>query len=208
VAEEQNTGDLNAALDRISSELHDLRARISRAESPTTQKSESRHGALLKKERTTEDPTDFRIYVPFAKVEEAPDGSLIIEAWANVSDFVDSDGEFFSRKGLRKFVDSWKTCGNFRLQHDPSKPIGTINPPWIGKSDPDKPLGADIRKHPETNTDAIWVRFCVDDDEGIRKTKKGIMTGLSVGGRIPEGGRVMVEVEVDERGLVIYDQAA
>jgi hypothetical protein len=181
VAKETNTGDLNAVLDRISSELHDLRARISRAESTPTQKSESRHGALLMKRDSNGAAKEFKLYVPFAKVDEAPDGSLIIEAWANVSDFIDSDGEFFSPAGLRKFVETWKDCGNFRLQHDPSKPIGTINSPWIGKSDLDKPLGADIRKHPVTNTDAIWVRFRMVDATAIKFTKAGVLTGL-VGG--------------------------
>jgi hypothetical protein len=149
----------------------------------------------------------FELYLPITKVSERSDGSLVVEAWANVSDFIDSDGEYFSLAGLQKFLDSWVKVGNFRYQHDPKKPAGTIRQPAIGKAiDMDgEPLGAWIQKHPTTGTMGILTRSHATLPEAIRDIKASVLTGLSVGGSIPPGGRKVMEVEVDDTGKVIRE---
>ena len=160
------------------------------------------HGKLLK--RSDRGEGQFDIFVPFTKVEEQDDGTLIVEAWASVADFIDSDGEYFSPEGLRKFVESWAPFGNFRAQHDPKKPAGTIRQPALGKK-LEAELGWWIQKHPETDTEGLFVRSRAVDSEAIKFIKAGVYTGLSVGGSIPPGGRKVVQVEVNDAGVVLRE---
>lgn len=202
--EQENQAELKAIVARMQSELAEVCKRL---DEPVTKAAPLHGGLFMKRDASGATIDEFQIFVPFSKVEEIGDGSLIVEAWANVSDFIDSDGEYFSPEGLQKFVESWQPTGNFRGQHDPGWVIGTINNPRIGKLNIDKPLGVWIQEHPVTKTQAIFVRWHVVDDKGIKFIKAGVMTGLSVGGEIPPGGRTFVDVEVDERGVVLREVA-
>jgi hypothetical protein len=189
--------------DKLKAELHSGEVTVSdkkeKAEQP---------GSLIF-EKSEDGPTDdFELVVPLHKVEEEPDGSLIVEAWANVSDFIDSDGEYFSRAGLESFLKSWEPFGNFRGQHDPQWVVGTINEPRIGKLASEKPLGAWILQNPVTKTDALFVRNHVVEPKAIKFIKAGVLTGLSLGGSVPIGGKVPIEVEVDDNGVVLRELAA
>lgn len=153
----------------------------------------------------SKDGEQFRLFMPFTKAEELSDGTLVIEACASVSGFIDSDEEYFTAEGLRKLAESWAPFGNLRGQHDPNWPAGTVRNPVLGKSETQ--YGWWIDKHPETMTDALFVRAHVVEEKAIGFVKSGVFTGLSVGGKIPPGGRKVVEVEVDERGVVMGEAA-
>ncbi|HLW71583.1 MAG TPA: hypothetical protein VKS22_13285 [Candidatus Binataceae bacterium] len=162
-------------------------------------------GELLKSSRD-----DFRLWLPVCKIDELPDGALLVTCIANVSDFIDSDGEYFTPEALAKAMTDWAPFGNIREQHNPSKPVGTIRQPTIGKLDGEQP-GWWMAEHPETKTPAAFMRVHVpnvgDSRETIVKLKVGLLTGCSVGGSINPGGRQTVEVEVDENGVVLREAA-
>lgn len=162
-------------------------------------------GSLIFKRGDSGKPTDdFELFVPITKAAEQMDGTLIVEAWANVSDLIDGQGEYFSPEGLRKFAESWAPFGNFRGQHDPQWPAGTIKSPRLGKGT-DEPLGWWIQQHPVTKTDGLFVRCHVLDENAIKFIKAGVFTGLSVGGRAPAGAKKEVTVEVDDDGVVLRE---
>jgi hypothetical protein len=44
----------------------------------------------------------------------------------------DEQGDVPTADALRKAMQDWANFGNIRLQHDPSKPVGTIKYPAVG----------------------------------------------------------------------------
>jgi hypothetical protein len=159
--------------------------------------------------------THLEFFIPIRKVQafKADDGteSLMVEGYASVADFVDGQNDVPLEDALRKAMEDWAVFGNIRLQHDPSKPVGTIKYPTIGALPSGTPLpGWWMEQHPETGTMAACIRVHVPstETEAISKIRNGLITGFSVGGSVT--GEKSAVVEVDDRGVVqgIYEQAA
>lgn len=132
---------------------------------------------------------EFALYTPIQKIEHQGDGSLLVSGWGSVSDYIDEQGDFPDPAALTAATADWGThWGNIREQHDASKAIGSARPE-------DYP-GAEIsiKKHPETDTDALWLTSHIVDSEAIKKVKAGVLKGYSIGGMIMPGGRVMSEL--------------
>ena len=53
----------------------------------------------------------------------------------------------------------------------------------------------EIKPHPETGTDALWLAAHIVDEKAIRYAKAGLMTGFSIGGNVNPGGRVVKEID-------------
>jgi hypothetical protein len=201
--------DLRAHLGKASAHAQAAVEGISKKLEAGGDKSEKRvkalRGQLLKASQER-----FDLWIPIRKIDELADGSLMVTCIANVSDFIDSDGEYFTPDALEKAMTEWAPFGNIREQHDPSKPVGTIRQPVIGKIDGEQP-GWWMGEHPETGTPAAFMRVYVpnvgDGKDTIVKLKAGLLTGCSVGGKINAGGRKNVEVEVDDSGVVLREVA-
>ena len=127
--------------------------------------------------------------------------------WASVSDYVDNQDETITPQALRRATEDWAPFGNIRGQHDPSWAVGTIKDPLLGKMEA-KP-GWEIRPHPETGTDALWLATHIVDDKAIKLTRSGVFGGFSIGGKVNPGGRVSKEVngrKVNELTSVTFSE--
>lgn len=193
------------AKEAIGHALQEFRAQ-GLGEKNDTQKAAS-STALLKGALHIDKSGHFELFVPFTKILKEADGSLVVEGCASVSDYVDSQGDYFTPEALERAMKDWSTTGNIRLQHDTTKLAGTIRQPIFGKLNNDAELGWWMAPHPVTKTPAAFIRAHIVGDEAIKLTKAGVMTGFSVGGAINPGGYEIVEVEVGPNGEVLREVA-
>ena len=127
------------------------------------------------------DEWDVSVWVPVQKKEMLPDGKLRVKGWGAVSDIVDNQGDIITAQALAEAAGDWKRWGNIRLMHDPKV---------IGHADV-----VEIRKHPVTGTDAMWIEATIFDPMAIGMYMDGALPGFSIGGRVMPGGRELVEVD-------------
>jgi hypothetical protein len=109
---------------------------------------------------------------------------LIVKGWASVAEYKDKQGDIIDAAALRKAAEDWSAWGksnggkggNIREMHEP-KACGIA--PVI-----------EIRPHPLTKTDALWIECFIVGDEAIKKCLAGVYRAFSIGGkcesRVPE----------------------
>jgi phage head maturation protease len=112
-----------------------------------------------------------QLFCPIAKIEKQPDGTLWAMGWGSVSDYRDDQNEIVDPAAMREAVAEWAPWGNIRLQHDAARPIGVC------------PEGNwEIKAHPETGTDALWLNAHIVEPTAIRMLEEGVLKGFSIGG--------------------------
>ena len=113
----------------------------------------------------------FSFYCPIAKSAKTPRG-LMVYGWASVAEYLDDQDEIVDAEGLREAVEEWKTWRNIRLMHQPD-PIGVA--PVV-----------EIRPHPVTGKNALWLGAHIVDDRAIKLVEAGVLKGFSIGGKCLE----------------------
>ncbi|MGD0075730.1 MAG: XkdF-like putative serine protease domain-containing protein [Candidatus Binataceae bacterium] len=106
-------------------------------------------------------------YCPIAKTARTKNG-LMVYGWASAADYVDDQNEIVDSAALREAVEEWKAWRNIRLMHQP-EPVGVA------------PL-VEIRTHPETGRDALYLGAHIVDERAIRLIETGVLKGFSIGG--------------------------
>ncbi len=119
------------------------------------------------------------MYCPIAKSSRTDKG-LMVYGWASVAEYVDDQGEIVDAQALREAVEEWKAWRNIRLMHQ-ADPIGVA--PVV-----------EIKPHPETGKDALWLGAHIVDERAIRLVEANVLKGFSIGGYCLE--RVAESVEV------------
>lgn len=112
---------------------------------------------------------------------------LWVKGWGSVSEYKDSQGDIIDAGALRKAAEEWSAWGksnggkggNIREMH------GAIA---IGVA----PI-IEIRPHPVTKTDALYLECFIVDEKAINKCLAGVYRAFSIGGRCEE--RVPESVE-------------
>src|SRR5437660_8817525 len=112
--------------------------------------------------------SDVRFYGPIAKATRTDKG-LMVYGWASAADYLDVQNEIVDPEALREAVEEWKTWRNIRLMHQP-EPIGVA------------PI-VEIKPHPETGHDALWIGAHIVDDRAIRLIEANVLKGFSIGGQ-------------------------
>jgi phage head maturation protease len=120
-----------------------------------------------------------QLFCPLGKVQKQPDGTVWAMGWGSVSDYRDDQNEIVDPAAMRAAVAEWAPWGNIRLQHDAARPIGVC------------PEGNwEIKPHPETGTDALWLNAHIVEPTAIKLLEEGVLKGFSIGGvcleRAPE----------------------
>jgi hypothetical protein len=133
--------------------------------------------------------TEFRLGVPIQKFEVAKndDGTprgIFVSGWASVADYEDSQHDIIDAAALTKAMDTWP--GNIREMHE-TKAIGTA------KGDG---CLIEMREHPTTKTQALWIKALITEPSSIQKVKDGILRAFSIGGRCRKS--VIEEIEYDD----------
>lgn len=137
-------------------------------------------------------PPDATISFPITKMEETPDGDLLIYGKATDGS-VDSDDQIVDSEWSGKALQTWlKTGGNVRVQHSPNLyPAGT---------------GVEV----DVDHDgAHWVKSLIVEDTAKNLVRKGVLRSYSVGIAKPRivrdaharGGRI-VDGQIAELSLV------
>lgn len=112
-----------------------------------------------------------QFFCPIAKIEKQGDGTVWAMGWGSVSDYRDDQNEIVDPAAMREAVAEWAPWGNIRLQHDAARPIGVC------------PEGNwEIREHPETGTDALWLNAHIVEPTAIKMLEEGVLKGFSIGG--------------------------
>jgi phage head maturation protease len=136
------------------------------------------------KAKFTSSESGIRFYCPIEKLEKQPDGTVWAMGWGSVSDYRDDQNEIVDPIAMREAVAEWAPWGNIRLQHDSSRPIGVC------------PEGNwEIRAHPETGTDALWLNAHIVEPTAIKMLEEGVLKGFSIGGVCLERSPENVTVE-------------
>ncbi len=107
------------------------------------------------------------LYCPIAKTARTKNG-LMVYGWASAADYLDDQNEIVDPAALRDAVEEWKAWRNIRLMHQPD-PVGVA------------PL-VEIRTHPETGREALYLGAHIVDDRAIRLIETGVLKGFSLGG--------------------------
>ena len=120
-----------------------------------------------------------QLFCPVAKIQKQPDGTVWAMGWGSVADYRDDQNEIVDPAAMRAAVAEWAPWGNIRLQHDAARPIGVC------------PEGNwEIKPHPETGTDALWLNAHIVEPTAIKLLEEGVLKGFSIGGvcleRAPE----------------------
>ena len=120
-----------------------------------------------------------QLFCPVSKVQKEQDGTVWAMGWGSVSDYRDDQNEIVDPAAMRAAVAEWAPWGNIRLQHDAARPIGVC------------PEGNwEIKPHPETGTDALWLNAHIVEPTAIKLLEEGVLKGFSIGGvcleRTPE----------------------
>jgi hypothetical protein len=127
------------------------------------------------------------LYCPITKIDRRPDGTVWAMGWGTVSDYRDDQNEIVDPEGMRSAVAEWAPWGNIRLQHDAARPIGVC------------PEGNwEIRPHPETGTDALWLNAHIVEPTAVKMLEEGVLKGFSIGGLCLER---TPETVVDDQGI-------
>lgn len=119
------------------------------------------------------------LYCPIAKTTRTKNG-LMVYGWASAADYVDDQNEIVDSAALREAVEEWKEWRNIRLMHQP-EPVGVA------------PL-VEIRTHPETGRDALYLGAHIVDERAIRLIETGVLKGFSIGGYCLEKVAETVEI--------------
>lgn len=137
-------------------------------------------------------PPDATISFPITKMEETPDGDLLIYGKATDGS-VDSDDQIVDAEWSGKALQEWlKTGGNVRVQHSPN-----LYPAGNG-------VEVDVDKN-----GSHWVKSLIVEDTAKKLVKKGVLRAYSVGIAKPRivrdasarGGRI-VDGQIAELSLV------
>ncbi|HTY54155.1 MAG TPA: XkdF-like putative serine protease domain-containing protein [Candidatus Binataceae bacterium] len=120
---------------------------------------------LLKSSDSSDDT--MALYCPIIKTARTDKG-LMVYGWASAADYVDDQNEIVDSAALREAVEEWKAWRNIRLMHQPD-PVGVA------------PL-VEIRTHPETGRDALYLGAHIVDQRAIRLIETGVLKGFSIGG--------------------------
>jgi len=107
----------------------------------------------------------FRWYVPFEKVEQQDDGSVIVEGPVS-SESIDSEDEIVDYDALKAAAADYMQFANIREMHDPHTASGTML---------DLQFDDSARK--------IWGRAHIVDAGAVKKVLTGVFKGFSIGGR-------------------------
>ena len=126
-----------------------------------------------------ESDQSMRLFCPIAKISRTPNG-VMVYGWGSVSDYVDDQDEIVDPQALREAVEEWKSWRNIRLMHQP-EPIGVA--PII-----------EIRPHPATGHDALWLGAHIVDQRAIGLIEAGVLKGFSIGGQCLEKSVETVDV--------------
>jgi len=131
-----------------------------------------------------------QLFCPVSKVQKEQDGTVWAMGWGSVSDYRDDQNEIVDPVAMRAAVAEWAPWGNIRLQHDAARPIGVC------------PEGNwEIKPHPETGTDALWLNAHIVEPTAIKLLEEGVLKGFSIGGvcleRAPE--KVLDEDGIEQR---------
>lgn len=142
------------------------------------------HYLNIIKRRADNEPESFELFAPIMKIEKTEDGDLLVSGWGSVSEYVDSQDDIVDGEGLRLAVDAWKKWGNIRLMHQ-ADAVGTATA---------KGCEIDIRKHPDTGSDALWLTALIVADHAKRLVETGVIKGFSIGGKCIESVTEVIEV--------------
>lgn len=115
------------------------------------------------------DHQGFRLYGEFSKVEDQPDGTIVVHGIAS-SESVDSDGEVITSEAMKAALPGYMKFPAIREMHQP-KAAGTALSVHVGR---------DGLTHLEAH---------IVDKEAVLKVRTKVYRGFSVGGRVPAGGR-------------------
>jgi len=114
----------------------------------------------------------FRLFGAFTKVEEQPDGTLIVEGIAS-SEVRDSQGERVKASAISKAIPGY-------LRSDGSGPLREMHQPIAAG----KTTAIDVQ--PDGRT---YIVTKVVDASTVLKVKEKVLQGFSIGGHVPPGGR-------------------
>ncbi len=159
--------------------LHDLI--IDRADAPLDGQTKAQSGAPALMLLKVKDGAagEMALYCPIAKAARTKNG-LMVYGWASAADYLDDQDEIVDPAALREAVEEWKAWRNIRLMHQP-EPIGVA------------PL-VEIRIHPETGREALYLGAHIVDERAIRLVETGVLKGFSLGGYCLEKVAETVEV--------------
>ena len=114
---------------------------------------------------------DVTFFCPIAKTTRTNKG-LMVYGWASAAEYLDDQGEIVDSEALRAAVEDWSAWRNIRLMHQPD-PIGVA--PVV-----------EIRRHPATGCDGLWLGAHIVDERAIRLIESGVLKGFSIGGQCLE----------------------
>lgn len=130
----------------------------------------------------------FRVFGQLSKVEERPDGTLLVTGIAS-SESVDHDGEVIRASAIKAAIPGYMKFGAIREMHQPIA---------AGRA-----VAIEVGEDGNTYLEALIV-----DAGSVKKVKTGVLKGFSIGGRVPPGGRnganpkVIEKVNLSEISLV------
>lgn len=142
-------------------------ARISRSDEQPAAPAGSDAPRLTLSKAVDDTGDKLALYCPIAKTARTKNG-LMVYGWASAADYPDDQDEIVDPAALRDAVEEWKAWRNIRLMHQPD-PVGVA------------PL-VEIRTHPETGRDALYLGAHIVDDRAIRLIETGVLKGFSLGG--------------------------
>jgi phage head maturation protease len=113
---------------------------------------------------------EVRRFGAFTKAQERDDGSIVVEGICSAEQ-EDSQGDVILADAMRRAIPSYLQYPAIREQHDPQRAAG-------------RALAMEVDGQGRT-----WISAHVVDPVTVQKVKAKVLTGFSVGGRVPPGGR-------------------
>ncbi|HLA65021.1 MAG TPA: hypothetical protein VK600_00400 [Candidatus Saccharimonadales bacterium] len=140
------------------------------------------------------DPQRFNVFVPFGKVADQGDGTILIEAAVN-DETPDDQGEIVTYEAFEKASGPFMRWANVREMHQADRAAGTV---------------VELRKNAEARTHTAVLHIV--DPVAVKKVQTGVYKGISHGGFKTEFGpmrkvadkpyRTVTAIDLREESLV------
>lgn len=105
-----------------------------------------------------------KLFAPFTKVEDQPDGTVYVEGVAS-SEAVDADGERILASAMKAAIPDYMRFPALREMHQL------------------KAAGKTLAAHTDDEDGRTYVSAKVVDSEAVKKVKQGVYSGFSIGGK-------------------------
>ena len=125
-------------------------------------------------------------YAPLTKIEDQPDGTIKVWGWCS-SEAMDADGDIILASAMAAAMPEFMKFGNIREMHSN--------------------IAAGVAFEWETTADGkTWIGTHIVDEGSIKKVKKGVLKGFSIGGNGTEcddnNPKIITALELNEISLV------